>query len=311
MEPIQFSNLGGKPRVPDKRDHLIGAATAYDFPPVKMNAAAFVAPIYYQGKRPACGAHAGVWYKTFMDRKDGKATANETPRYLWINIKRDGTSPSDGTSMDAIFKSLQSYGSASFEPLENDVTFDDGAYASLKRLTPAILKDGQGNRIDSYAYPQDVSFNGIKQTIADFGACLLLIQVCDFYWTAQNGAPSWKEKDILPLWHPSASHPVVSAHFVVAHSYDEKYVYFANSFGPTWGRNGHGYFGPGYMPWIVEKGVMHNPPKEADSSDVIASGIDAVKQGIDALPKVPESERSHFVTMLSNILKSLSSLIPK
>lgn len=261
MTPHPFTNLGGQKRTPAPNEHLVGGTSAYSFIPVLTNALAWSAPIYYQGQRPACGAHAGTWMKTVLDRQSGNASAMETPRYTWINIKRDGTSPSEGTSMTNIFSALQTYGGDTFEPLENDVTYDDADYAATKFVTSAMLQYGKANLLGTPAYLQDQSFNGIKQAINDHGYVILLIDVCARFWTASNGQVSWAEADILPLGIPTATFPVIDGHFIVAHSYDENYIYFANSFGTTWGRGGHGYFGIDYMPWIAEGGIASNPPK--------------------------------------------------
>lgn len=262
VTPHPFTNLGGLPRTPSLTEHIVGSASSgYTFPPELMNATAFDAPIYYQGQRPACGAHAGTWLKTLLDIQDGNSSAKETPRYTWINIKRDGSSPSEGTDMHTIFNALQTYGGDTFEPLENDVTYDDADYAALKFLTNTMVTYGKSNVLGTPAYLQDHSFNGIKQAIDNHGAVLLLIDVCARFWTAANGTTSWTEADILPLGIPNATFPVIDGHFIVAHSYDENYIYFANSFGVTWGRKGHGYFGQDYMPWVLEAGVAANPPK--------------------------------------------------
>jgi hypothetical protein len=261
IQPHPFKSLGGLPRTPSPTEHKIGTSTAgYTFPGTLMNAQAFGAPIYYQGQRPACGAHAGTWLKTLLDIQGGNTSAKETPRYTWINIKRDGSSPSAGTDMASIFNALQVYGGDTFEPLENNVTYDDADYAAVKFLTSSMLQYGKSNLLGTPAYLTDMSFNGIKQAINDHGAVLLLIQVCARFWTAQNGQTSWAEADILPLGTPSETFPIIDGHFIVAHSYDENYIYFANSFGNTWGREGHGYFGQDYMPWIIEAGVAANPP---------------------------------------------------
>lgn len=256
--PHTFSNLGGQKRVPHTSDHLLGTAPAYNYAHIVTNTIGWGAPIYYQGQRPACGAHAGTWLKVVLDRQGGNPAANETPRYTWINIKRDGSSPSEGTDMASIFKALQTYGGDTFEPLENDVTYDDADYAAVKFITSSMLKTGQANLLGTPAYVTDMSFSGLKQAINDHSYVLLLIDVCARFWTAANGTTSWSEAGVLPLGIPSSEFPVIDGHFIVAHSYDENYIYFANSFGPTWGRHGHGYFGQDYMPWVLEAGVAAN-----------------------------------------------------
>lgn len=322
MEPHSFDNLGGKVRIPDPRDHLIGSAAVggYTFPATFIQQKAWDAPIYYQGKRPACGAHAGAWLRMFLNHLDGtNPTETDTPRYIWANIKRDGTSPSDGTDMLSIFKALQTYGAAPFEPLENDVTYDDADYAAVKFITPAMVAAGQKNPIASYAFPQDISFNGIKQTIHDFGHALLLINVNNRFWTAANGTTSWLEKDILPLAPHSAAYPNTSAHFIVAHSYDPDTIYFANSFGP-WGMTkhpGHGYFEADYMPEVLEIGVGHNPAKIVVSiPTVIPTPIQTVQQelpqvqkAISNLDTLAPAQKAATVSLAQQILQKILQLL--
>lgn len=269
-------------------------------------------PYYFQGKRPACGAHAGTYLKVFLNRRDGtNTTENDTPRYLWISIKRDGTSPSDGTDMTSIFKSLQTYGSDTFEPLENDVTFDDMDYASVKFLTPAMSAAASGNTISSYAFPADMSFNGIKQTIHDFGHALVLVHANAQMWTAPDGTTSWAEKDVLPLRPPTEQYPVVSGHFLFCDSYDEKYIYGPNSFSTDWGRNGDFYFGAGYTSQIIEMGIAHNSAKATsqqtvDAAKTVLQPIPSLINEVDALPA---AEQPYYRAILNQILATIRSWI--
>lgn len=237
MEPHSFDNLGAVERPVDARDRLVGSVSP--FPATYMQDKAFNAPIYYQGKRPACGAHAGAWLYTYLTGK------KYTPRATWIDIKKDGTSPSDGTDMRSIFKSMQKTGVEPFEPRENDVSLDDIPYAS-GTVSPTKEKIG------AYGFNDSIGFDALKSLIYQNGAAILLMRVGKTMWTDSNGNNSWQEKDILPLKVPSE---IVSGHFVVAHSYDEKNIYFANSWSTDWGRKGHGYFGADYMPLVIESGT--------------------------------------------------------
>lgn len=321
IEPHAFTNLGAIKRTPDPRDHLVGGVGVYNFPDSIMNEAAFAAPILYQGQRPACGAHAGTFMKALLGRTDGSnPTEYDTPRYLWANMKRDGSSPSEGVTMDNIFKTLQKYGADTFEPLENNVTYDDIDYANIKFITVPMVTAGQKNLIASYAYPQDISFNGIKQTIANFGHALLLIEVNDRFWTAANGVTSWAEKDILPLAPPSSAFPVISAHFILAHSYDANRIYFANSFGTGWGMTahpGHGYFGPEYVPQVVEIGIAHNPPVPVvvaptttpSAIQTVQTALPQVQTAINNLKNLPPAQKTESIGIIQEILEKAEELL--
>lgn len=293
--PFIPANLGGLARHDDARDYILGEASAATCPATFMQAGAFAAPLYYQGHRPACGAHAGVWLKTFLDIRAGNTAAYYTPRFTWADIKRDGTNPSDGTDMRSIFRSLAKTGTDTFEPLENNVTYGDADYASNRFITSAMRTQAAAHTLSAYAFFTP-TFQQIKQNIYDHGAALLLIRIGDEFWTAPNGVSSWAEKDILPLRHPKT---VVSAHFIVAHSYDENYVYFANSFGATWGRKGHGYFGPGYMPWIVEAGTG---PEITAPNLVIPTVSQQVTEAVKQIQTLPPALEVSWLQRLINIL---------
>lgn len=299
-DPFVPNRLGGQERPHDAKDYHLGSAVAATHPPVFMQDAAFAAPIYFQGKRPACGAHAGIWLKTYLDILNGTSTAKYTPRFTWIDIKKDGTSPSDGTDMRSIFNSLRNSGANSFEPLENDTTPNDSEYARASVATPAMQEDAKTHTISAYAFG-GVSFEGIKQLIYDHRAVLLLIQVGESFWTAPDGSTSWLEKDILPLRHPS---PVVDGHFVVAHSYDQNYIYFANSFGSTWGRAGHGYFTTDYIPYVLETGTAVDKTNPA----VLIPEVVQVEQEVETLPP---AQQTFYLQWLVDFLTKLLPFIPK
>jgi hypothetical protein len=253
MEPHAFENLGAREKQADPRDIKLGAVAArkaYTYPPVLRNETAWAAPVEYQGGQPACGAHAGAKIAGLS------RGARFSPRFTWADIKTfDGYPVEDGTDMRSIFKSLLNTGALDFPLLGNDVSVPPAAYAHP--LISAVLSaNAAQHKAGAYGFADDLSFEGIKQYIHDHGPVILLMRVCARFWTAADGAVSWAEQDILPLAAPSPAFPVVSGHFVVAHSYDEKHVYFVNSFSDRWGRSGHGYFGAEYMPWINDAGAL-------------------------------------------------------
>ncbi len=248
-QPHGFTDLGGRDKPQDERDMLLGTAGApvYTFPKALRNDTAWAMTVEYQGQQPACGAHAGGALNGI------KRTSRYSPRFTWANIKSfDGNPIETGTDMRSIFKSLTKTGTLTSNFMPNDVEMPLFAYAhpviTDNMLTLAAMNKGEG-----YGFILDRTFNGLKQFISDNGPCIVLLRVGNEWWTDTQGNASWAEKDILPLRVPK---PVVSGHFVVAHSYDENFVYFLNSFGATWGRYGHGYFGADYMPFINDVGTL-------------------------------------------------------
>lgn len=253
MEPHPFSVLGGIEKKADVRDVPLGAVTSptYTFAAELHDFTAWEADVEYQGQQPACGAHAGS--KLNGLRLSG---TRFSPRFTWADIKTfDGWALEDGTDLRSILKSLTKAGTSNFAIVKNDVGLSLEQYAhpsiTLSTRTSAAQYAASG-----YGFITDRTFKGLKQYINDHGPVILLIRVSERFWTAANGQTSWAEKDILPLAVPNAQFPLISGHFVVAHSYDENNIYFINSFGPTWGRMGHGYFQADYMPYVLDGAAL-------------------------------------------------------
>lgn len=251
VTPHAFADLGAIDKPVDARDILLGAVKVapkvYTYPPTFHNTSAWAQPVEYQGQQPACGAHAGAGLNGILEGK------RFSPRYTWANIKTfDGNALEVGTDIRSIFKSLKNKGTSEFSLLGNDVNMSLTAYAAPK-LTQAMHDSAAKNRATGYGFADDFTFDGLKQYIADHGAMVLLFRLGNEFWTDKNGKVSWAEKDILPLRPPKV---ITSGHFVIAHSYDEKYIYFLNSFSADWGRKGHGYFGADYMPFINDAGAV-------------------------------------------------------
>jgi len=248
-----FTNLGAENMKVDARDKgLVLGSTALK-PSVFMNEKAWATPIFYQGEQPACGPHAGVFLKMVKTTEVGFIGS---PRANWIDIKTfDGYPIASGTDMRSIFKSQEKTGALPLADMPNEmvnkVSLEEYARAKLltKRLRNKMLK----RKIEGYGFEDVLTFDQLKNAIYRHGAVVALVRLGDSFWTDKNGKTSWRERDILPLRPPKV---IVSGHFIVLHSYDEKYIYFANSFSKDWGRKGHGYFGENYMPHVNAIGTM-------------------------------------------------------
>ncbi len=275
VKPFKSKKTGGKERPQDKKDYLLGAVQVSEtIPDVFMQDKAWGLPLVYQGKRPACGAHAGVALKMLLDDYES-GERYYTPRFTWVDIKTfDGYAFEDGTDMRSILKSLQSAGALDFNSLGNDVTLPDPVYGSANAVTKDMRTQANPRVIGNYGFTNNPSLSQIKQAIYKNKGVLLLMRVGDEFWTAKNGKTSWLEKDILPLRPPTTG---LSGHFVMAHSYDANYIYFVNSFSKDWGRKGHGYFGQNYVPYVLEMGTA------ADISDLIVPNL---KQQISLAQKI-------------------------
>lgn len=274
---------GGNTRPLDVRDYDLGAATLPLTTPDSYMVG-FDQAIYNQLLIPACGAHAGAFLK-------GRLGANgiPSPRYTWEDIKTfDGFPATDGTDMRSIFKSLQN-GVLGVDVVPNETTLPLGTYTAPTDLTETHRLIAGQDIIENYAFHDNATYNDIKNYIYQYGAVLLLIRVGNTFWE-----PSYAEKDLMPLRNPTSE---LSDHFVVAMGYDENYIYFANSFGVSWARNGFGYFDATYMPNILEVGSAISHEKA-----VLASQ----KLGLlsSSLLAVGDSD-SQMIQQLANIFKKI------
>lgn len=318
MEPINpqpFANLGGKRRTMNPKEFRVGgvAAAVYTFPATKARPTN--RSYYFQGQRPACGAHAGTSFlDSLLMQKGNQPLQNNTPREPWIEIKTDGTSPSEGTTMDRIFWELENPGVIPFEPLENNVTFDDADYANTDALTAAVKAQQNKIRLASHAYLTDMTMNGIKQGINDFGAVLILFDVCARLYENAEGQTSWAPGDVCPLVPPSAQFPIIDGHFMVADYYDEVNICGPNSFSQQWGLNGDFMFQADYLPYIIEAGVGRLPVAAPSQSAIqtVQAALPQVQSEIQQLSTLtPEQKVAHanLFTEAGNILTELENLI--
>lgn len=198
--------------------------------------------IQMQSKQPTCGANSGTALKNSQDDFDGSFS------YLWKKIKSIDVYPVDsGTSMDFIFKALAGFGVCSKDMLQGDVSLDTTSFLNSLQTTPEMDADALKHRISSYAYTWSPTFEQIKQTIYKHKGAILLLKIGQEFWT-----PSWSEKDIMPLKNIGTP---VSGHFVFAYGYDEKYIYFINSWSKGWAKDGIGYFDESYVSRVMQMGT--------------------------------------------------------
>ena len=247
--PHGFTNLGWKPHSIQPTEYLGSVSPEIVTPPDFENPSAFGAQIYNQLLLPACGAHASAFLSALLHKVPAI-----TPRFSWINMKQYGfdKNPNDGVEINDIFTSESNYGANVFEPLGNDTTLTPDEYASPTVITPSMLADASTRKLGNPSYVYAPTFQQIKDHIFQNGAQIMEIQVGDSMWTKADGTMSWAPEDVLPLRIPN---PVIDGHFVVAHSFNENYIYFANSWGQTWGAGGHGWFGADYMPFVLAIGT--------------------------------------------------------
>lgn len=262
IEPHGFENTGALEMPPDPRDRLLVGAAA-EYPDTYTNAQGWNLYVHYQKHQPACGPHSGAHAKAILDSFESPGKKKYSPRFNWIDIKTfDGYALEDGTDMRSIFKSLKNAGALKFDELGNDADLTLKKYADKNVITKQMREHAFPFGIENYAFLDNITFENLKAAIYSKKAVILLMRIGPSWWTDKKGNRSWKEKDLMPL-RPLTE--ITSGHFVVAHSYDKDYIYFANSWSSDWGRKGHGYFGRDYMPFINGAGTA----VDKDDADVV------------------------------------------
>lgn len=260
MNP-QALGLGGVERTPDPRDFPLGAFSPdQSIPAVFMQDLSNI-EVEHQHQIPACGSHAGAFLKDVQETIETKTPQRKSPMFLWKKIKLiDGYPPESGTDMLSIFKTLKAVGVCDSSLMPNDTSVSVSEYTDHSTVTPAMNENAKNALVGVYGFAWAPSFEQIKRAIYENKAILMLIKVGEEMWT-----PSWDEVDILPMRPPKN---IVSGHFVVGHSYDEKRIYFRNSWGNTWGRAGDGYFEENYLPFVIEIGTAVDVPKGTFNKDL-------------------------------------------
>lgn len=172
-------------------------------------------PAYFQGYLPTCSAHAGAWLKHVQELRESGNSVLLSPKYLWIKIKQIDSYPLEaGTDMRSIFKTLKSSGICSSEKLSNTITEPLDSYSDPKQVNYIMDADAQPRIIKSYAFLDDRSWNGIKRAIYKNNEVVLLLRFdATFFGTDMPPKPF--------------SEPY--GHFVIAHSYDEDFIYIKDS----------------------------------------------------------------------------------
>lgn len=250
METPPFG-LGGNSRPPDPRDLILGSLPAPIVAPATFIQDLSGISVKNQGTYGSCGGHGGAMLNSALYMQD------LSPKYLWKTIaKLDGITEDVGTDMGSIMKCLSTTGDCleSLLPDVLDPTFQEYSDASV--ITPTETGDAETRQIGLYGFDTPTTWAQLCQLIFQHKGLLALVKCGTGWWTAPDGTASWAESAILPLQLGTP----VDGHFIFLHSYDEKYIFFRNSWSAQWGRAGDGYFDQTYFPHIIELGTAVAAP---------------------------------------------------
>jgi hypothetical protein len=219
-------NLGAKERVKQPNERLFGAAPSVEIPPSSVPSISWLVR-NYQGETAFCGQHAGTHFNAILEYVVSQVVNRFSPRYGAIKMKTpaspvyDGFPVNDGTTLPAIFKWLSTFGSDSFEPLENNVALpcdaNPGDYLDPNALTPAMDSDAANHKITDEVEYDALTYQDLCQSIYQNKAVIILIKVDDGFWGTAN---------------PTFTQPLYG-HFVTAYGYDETGIWVIDSADPS------------------------------------------------------------------------------
>jgi hypothetical protein len=203
----------------DPRNIPLGAVQAPAPFPATSRLDVSAVPVYYQNGQPACGGHAGAWFKSYLDVLNLQLAIARSPRFIYDICKRDDGVPNDdGTTLNAIFKSLRDQGAPQLALYPNDIHLAKPVYRDASLIPSAVFQDASQNKTGPWAFLSDLSFDGVRRAAWQNQAVILLIY-CDDGFFGTN-TPTFTTKKY--------------GHFVVAiPNYDDNAITIIDSTEPT------------------------------------------------------------------------------
>jgi len=205
----------------DYNDVPLGAVSTLKVPPPKNCRIPYILTLKNQENRPKCVGYAGSSKKDELERRE-QNFMDFSGEWIYDEAKKiDGLPNVQGTYFRMALKVLKNKGA---KPIEGN-------------------EDVEKFRIGGYVKVDDVSFDGLKQAIYEFGAVLIGFRGSNEGWqTAYIRPPKSGEN----IW----------GHAILLIGYNENYLIFQNSWGENWGDKGYGYISKEYLPYLIEAWVV-------------------------------------------------------
>lgn len=192
-------------------------------------------PVTMQYKRGTCVAHATAKRKERVEIEDSGTFTALSPRFLYALIKKADGDTNEGTAIRNGLKVISSQGICTEATYPSD--YPDMSHAEFMDITkvpPLAFDEAMYYRDTSYA-SVPVDKDSLKQAIMSGNGVIARV-VIDSQWYT----PSWLESDILPLKAPLTQS--LGGHAIWVTGFDGDRFYFRNSWSPSWGVQGNGYF---------------------------------------------------------------------
>lgn len=300
-----FPTTGYQPPVEtDSRNYILEKAQPVQPFPVAYKTDLTALGVYNQMQIPDCVENGVTLVKRYYDYKAG-TLLDLCRRWLAIlTVKRDGFPISNGTSVENALYVASKQGICESSFLPDDHTVSEATFVN-PILTAEATANAATHKIASYAFLSDKSFVGLKNAIYQNGVVVIGLTLDKSWWSDTQGNVTWDASKILPLRIPTDK-ASLSGHVVVAYAYDETYIYIWNSFGNTWGQEGHGWFGAEYCKYIKEAAtVVDLTPEQIQKAEDATQIVNT----IDLLQKVENDQnKSLIVSLISSLWAKFLSL---
>lgn len=226
--------------------------------------------VWHQRKNGSCVGHAGGKYAQHQNFLETKAVSSFSPRFLYALAKaRDGYA-GEGTYPRLMAKIIQEVGVATEAtvPNKSELPHEEYVYNRVEsKIPPLSFPEARQHKIGGYAFVSN-NVDSIKRAIIEGRGIMLTVKLGSEWYTSVKGKRSWAAKDILPLRPPAST---ISGHAIWLYGYEDVVengrtrtkFYILNSWGPTWGDKGTGWFYyDQYGPFIKEMITFVNIPND-------------------------------------------------
>lgn len=204
--------LGAIRRPKDKRDILLGSATAPIAIPDSYIPNIEKLHTFFQGNRPTCGANGITYLVALINYLQNGEVWTGSPRFTWEEVKKiDGYPLTAGTDLTSLFKMAKSVGICDYSRYPEE-GIEDYSLTEYSIFTPTADDYTNTKKISGYGYGI-VDVNRIKQDIYQYKGLAILAYVNNSWFSS-----------IIPNFLKANL-----GHFFVGIGYDSSYLYIIDS----------------------------------------------------------------------------------
>jgi hypothetical protein len=202
----------------DNRDYILEAIKPIENEtiPLIVDYRKELPPVRDQGSQGTCSAQTASCIKEWHERKDIDFKDYMSPQFIYNNRSNSG----EGMYPRDTMQILQKLGSVPEE------SYPYGTIETSADIAEDLIDEASNFQISSYASVNTVE--GLKKALATNGPCYISFPVYHY------GEWFWKPVD--------GSRRLLGGHAVAVVGYDKKGFFIRNSWGESWGDEGHTYY---------------------------------------------------------------------